>query len=475
MYCRNCFDVQLLNTKEAEMGLSYSKDKKEARFQYTNKEGKRKVLDWGRMSKEEADYHERFTKKIVACYLNPYQSMDRQTALYLEELSAKMKKKLLDHGLIQPTEQERREQTPTLGKLIDDFLEFHKEDKENTYKNIKLACTKLLERFGREKKIDEFTPTEINHYEKFLYRESAEATATRLVKRFRQIIRWAIEHEYCDVNPFSKMRLGKQENSERLEFVDPEKVRTAMSCCVNFELRLALFLARFAAFRTPSECNSWLWHYIDFENKRVKVWDVKRNEVRIIPLFGSATIGNMYPMFVELLFEKGCESFLRDLKRKKIDLKESLLDWKNHGLAIEVLLGSKGNGYIAEMVAKFPKDEDFVFSPEFRKRKSRSDQMKKLTKKAKVSWMKDFQNLRASCESEWVFEHDIDTATRWTGNTIEVARKHYLMIHPDAWDKATARAESGKEGIVKALRSLIKIHGMKSVTEAFEEISRKEQ
>lgn len=461
------------------MGLSYSKDKKEARFQYMNKEGKRKVLDWGRMSYEAACHHAVYTERIVGCYLNPYQSMDNQTASYLEGLPYKMKKKLLAHGLIQPTEQERKEQTPTLGKLIADFLEFHKEDKPNTYKNIKLACDKLLERFGPEKKIDEFTSIEINHYEKFLYRESAEATATRLVKRFRQIMRWAIRMKYCESNPFLEMRLGKQDNPQRLEFVDPDKVRKVMSCCVNFELRLALFLARFAAFRTPSECNSWRWSYIDFENKRVKVLDVKRNEIRVLPLFGSATIGNMYPMFAELLFEKGCESFLRDLKKKKIDLKESLRDWKTHGMEIETLLESKGNGYIAEMVAKFSKEEDYVFSPEFRRRKSRSGQIDKLMKKVKVSWMKDFQNLRASCEVEWVHEYDIYTATKWTGNTIEVARKHYLMIHPKVWDKATESAgalgRAKKDIIVKSLRALVKIHGLKPVAEAFETILSEEQ
>lgn len=452
------------------MGLTYTKETGESRFQFTNKEGVRDSIYLGRMSKREAEHHATFLKKLVASHLSQSVAIDRQTAAYLEELPKRIKKSLIAKGLYQPTTEETKSLSLSVGELTEKFLDFHKEDKSNTYKNIKLACDKLLDRFGAAKKILDITPTEINHFEKYLYREFAEATASRLIKRFRQIMSWGIGQGFFKENIFRSMWVGKQENKGRLEYVPVEKLQLAMDACVGFELRLALFLARFAAFRTPSECNLWLWRYINFESKRVKVWDVKRKCIRIIPLFGPTALVNMYPIFAELLFEKGCESFLLDLKQKKIDLKESLRDWETHGLAIENLLESNGNGYIAEMSSRFPKDKDFVFSPEFRKRKSRGWQMEKLMKKSKVTWQKDFQNLRASCESEWIRDYGIHSATEWTGNSIEVAQRHYCMITPDIWAKATGRTVS-EDKIRETLQSLVKSFGLEKIKTALDEIA----
>lgn len=95
--------------------------------------------------------------------------------------------------------------------------------------------------------------------------------------------------------------------------------------------------------------------------------------------------------------------------------------------------------------------------------------MGKLKKKAKVTWQKDFQNLRASCESEWIRDYDIHSATEWTGNSIEVAQRHYCMITPEIWDKATGKAvpEVKRDD---TLRSLVKSFGLAKIKAALEEI-----
>lgn len=194
------------------MSLTYNKETNVALFRYTNKEGEAKTLYLGKMPKREADHHEIYLEKILSLYLCPSLSIDPQTVVYLEGLPARLKKTLIKHGLIQPTVEEAKELSMSLGELIDKYLEFHKEDKPNTYKNIKLACDKLLSRFGREKKIPDITPTEINHFEKHLYRDSAEATASRLIKRFRQLMKWAIEQGYFKKNIFESMHVGKQDS-----------------------------------------------------------------------------------------------------------------------------------------------------------------------------------------------------------------------------------------------------------------------
>lgn len=299
-----------------------------------------------------------------------------------------------------------------------------------------------------------------------MYQKYAEATASRLIKRFRQLMRWAVGHGHVKENIFLSMRVGKQENRQRVEYVPVEKVRRAMDACVNFELRLALFLARHMAFRTPSESISWRWSYLKFDEARVYVLDIKRNQCRVLPMFEI-----LYPVIAELLLQKGCGAFEQDIQKAQVDIKKALGDWQRHGQVAEQLLKSKGSDYIAEMVSKFPKGEDYIFSPEFRKRQSRANQMAKLKKKAKVTWQKDFQNLRASCESEWIRDYDIHSATEWTGNSIEVAQRHYCMITPDIWDRATGKTSMTESKMKETLQSLIKSFDVKKVRAALDEIA----
>ena len=445
------------------MGLCYTVSTGESRFQYVNRDGQSKVLCLGLMPKRAAQHHETFLKKILASHLNPGIAIDKQTAAYLEDIPARLRKNLIKHGLIVPTAEEVRDLSLSFGTLIEKFLEFHREDNPNTYKNIQLACDKIIKRFGTDKKIIDVTATEINHFEKFLYREYAKATSSRLIKRFRQLMSWAIKNGFAKENIFLPMKVGRQENRERMEFVSATKVQTMMNACVNYELRLALYLARYMAFRIPSEAASWKWSYIGFENERIKVMDVKRGECRVLPLFEE-----MYPVLAELLSQKECASFLKDLQNANIDLQAALSDWKGQGRTVEELLRSKGSKYIAEMTSRFPKGEDYVFSPEFRTRKSRSNQMAKLKKKSGVTWQKDFQNLRVSRENEWIRQFDIHTATEWTGNSIEVAQRHYFLITPDIWDRATGAAE---DKTAETLRVMLKTFGMEKVRAVLEGIA----
>ena len=54
-------------------------------------------------------------------------------------------------------------------------------------------------------------------------------------------------------------------------------------------------------------------------------------------------------------------------------------------------------------------------------------------------------NLRSSVETELVrMGFDLNTVTRWLGNSPDVARKHYLQITPDDIAKATAMGTEEK-------------------------------
>ena len=61
----------------------------------------------------------------------------------------------------------------------------------------------------------------------------------------------------------------------------------------------------------------------------------------------------------------------------------------------------------------------------------------RIIRKAGVEpWVKLWQNLRSSRETELVERFPIQVVTAWLGNTPAVAMKHYLQVTDDHWKRA---------------------------------------
>ena len=57
-------------------------------------------------------------------------------------------------------------------------------------------------------------------------------------------------------------------------------------------------------------------------------------------------------------------------------------------------------------------------------------------------WPRPFHNLRASRETELANEFPIHVVCEWIGNSEEVARKHYLQVTEEHFQKATSHPTS---------------------------------
>ena len=53
--------------------------------------------------------------------------------------------------------------------------------------------------------------------------------------------------------------------------------------------------------------------------------------------------------------------------------------------------------------------------------------MRIITKAGHESWPRLFQNLRASCETDWVDKYPAHAVAKWLGHSPKVATEHYLM------------------------------------------------
>lgn len=439
------------------------------KFQYTDNEREKQKIRLGEMEFDDAEYIATMIAKLVECSKVAGSVIPFAVQTFIDkEIDYSLRKKLLDKYLIQETEEDRYNDSTTIGELTDQYMEYHKNAKENTWKGYNQTRNQLVKRFGRDKKLADITAKDVKHFENDFYASYKEATVSRHIGRFKEIMRFGIKNKLVDEQWFSEtfenMRIGKMHNDERKQEVTMEMYQKIVSVCVNTELRFAFFLARLCAFRCPSECSTWRWSYLNFETKRVKVWDIKRQRIRIIPMFGY-----LYPFLAELFYFHQCKTFLNDIKNRNLELK-----WDSKEMIS--LIKEKGDSYVKEMSKKFPKGEDWIFTERFRKRKSRGKQIPQLLKKAKVSLEKAFINCRGTRESEWVQLYGLKAATEWTGNSVKVAQKHYLEISNDTWTAALLDGDTSVDESIdmSTIKSLIGKFGFDGLRKLINEIEEKD-
>ena len=58
-------------------------------------------------------------------------------------------------------------------------------------------------------------------------------------------------------------------------------------------------------------------------------------------------------------------------------------------------------------------------------------------------WPRLFQNLRASCEMDFVEMVPGDTAAKWMGHSTAIAGRHYLGVRDAHFDTVTGRTKAG--------------------------------
>jgi integrase len=453
------------------------------RFLFTTKDGKQTAIYLGNIAKKEAEYQSRFIENLVDVtkqrdFLKP------ETMVWLNRIPSNMKEKLINNGLLESKKDDIKK-TITLGKLVDRFLNspyITGSIKTETKNNIKVTMKKLTDYFGNDKTIDSITAEDVIRLQNYLYNKKkengkkcyAESSVTRWIKRFRHLLSWYLKQDDCCItkNVFSEMKTkGNMTNKTRTEYISKDTVAKLLSVCKNTELRFAIFLARYLGLRIPSECISLHWKDISFGGKYQKVTihgkqtKSEDDSIRDIPIFEC-----IRPFLVELFYYNKCDSFIQKLKEEGIiDIEQCLKDFNKYDSFFKTLFRDNGSKYVSDMVAKYPAGQDFVFSASFRQRKSRSNQIAKLKAKAKVSFQKNFQNLRVSFEMDLLQEgYNESQVMKWLGHTKEVSIKHYQSDYWDNWDTATGCNSSNSSDKIM-LKSLLEKYDKETIEKWFSE------
>ena len=185
-----------------------------------------------------------------------------------------------------------------------------------------------------------------------------------------------------------------RENKAREFFVLPEMAAKILEACPDSQWRLIFALCRFGGLRCPSEHVMLRWGDVDWANCRFTVHSPKTehhegHESRVVPIFPE-----LRP-YLEAAFDDAAEG--------------------------------------TEFVITRYRDANVNLRTQF----------ERIVRKAGLEpWPKPFQNLRSTRETELAETFPIHVVCAWIGNSESVAKKHYLQVTDDHFNRAAKAVQN---------------------------------
>ena len=354
-------------------------------------DGKRKTIRLGKATQRQAEAVCLRVEKLVTAKLTGHPP-DDETSRWLSELDDGLRQKLAKVGLVS----DRESGQMTLKAFLTDYIESRTDVRDRTQNNYWQAAKFLIEFLGCDRRIDSITAGDCDQWRVWMLERLSENTARRHCGRGKQFFRAAVRRKLISESPFADMRdcgVRPSDPSRQFFLSEADSLRV-LEECPTLQWKLIFGLARWQAFRTPSEHLRLRWCDIDFE-KRTMVIHQPKLEGRGKP---TRTIRIFEPV-LSLLIE------LRDIVQPGLDCP----------LSATIIHADKGE------------------STNWRQT------FGKIVKRAGLEpWPKTFQALRATRETELAAVLPLHVVTAWCGNTPKVALGHYLMTTSDHHEQASA-------------------------------------
>ena len=337
---------------------------------------------------------ERFANNVdallyeIRCNVLPH---SREVANWLADLDDKLYGLLVERGLAKP-----RVQAVTLNPFIESYIERRTDVTERRVEKLRQAKARLIEYFG-DVALDTITPGDAEEYARWLLTETklAPTTAHKECQIARQFFRHAVRKRLIASNPLEDVSIGTATNEDRRVFVPADVVETVIEACPDWQWRTVVALARYGGLRYSSEVA--LLKLTDIH------WDSDRMTVTSLKTARYGKTSRIVPIFPEL------RTYLQEA-------------WD---------AADEGEQWVVPMLEGKPD-------------KNLGTTFKKIIAKAGVEgWVKPFQNLRASRQTELEQNYPTYVVCKWLGNTPNVARKHYLTVTEDHFRTAATGGQTG--------------------------------
>jgi integrase len=285
----------------------------------------------------------------------------------------------------------------TVRMLVDEYKAARTDIKPATLIHLTQASRALIEIFGADHPVAAITEADAeNFYRKLLDKKLAFNTARRRTGRAKQYFAYAVRKRIIPSNPFNGVKTSTYGNPKRQVYVSVETIQAVLDACPTAEWRLIVALARFGGLRTPSEhlrltLGDIHWDRDRFTVHSEKTEHIEGKDVRHVPIFPELkpyledAFAMAQPGQVHLITRNRCDDGAKDGKKA---------NWRTTFLKIIARAGVK-------------------------------------------PWVKLFQNLRSSCQTDLANRFPGHVVCEWMGNSEAVAQEHYLQVTDEHFKLAT--------------------------------------
>lgn len=367
-------------------------------IQFIDAAQKRRTIRLGKVSLRQAEAVRSHIEHLVACALLK-QSIESRTAIWLTEIPEEFYRRIASTGLI--SNRDESASKAEIKAYINKYIE-SRNVKESTRTVWRRTRKHLVEFFGESKDLATITSGDAKDFRNYLIRRGlSENTVKRTCGIAKQFFEDAIDRDLIIKNPFKHREIPTATggNRDRMHFVSAVDTEKLLQACGSHQWKRIIALCRYGGLRCPSEVHALKWDDIDWAAKRIHITSPKTEhhdgkDSREIPLF---------PELQQILTE-----------------------------AFE--MADDGAVHVVENRTENPRTT-----------------MERIVKRAKLKqWPKLFQNLRSSRQTELEELFPTHVVCAWLGNSESVAKRHYLQVHDEHFERAAKCAAQTASNHVKA-------------------------
>lgn len=360
--------------------------------QFVDAQDRRQTVRLGKTTKRNAEEVCRRIEHLLAAKLAG-DTIDRQTAQWLDTIQPKLRDRLVAVGLADPTAKRLR-----LGEWWDQFIAKQTHAKPNSTANYERTKRCMLDYFGTDRMLDAITPADASDWRIWMLTERnlrdksrrglSDETVRRRCGRAKTLYREAIRRGHATTNPFVALVSTCRGNVSRQHFVDAATIDDCIEAAPCGDWRTILALCRYGGLRCPTEVLSLQWSDINlpeghFTIRATKTEHTIKRGIRVCPIFP---------------------------------------ELRPH---LEAAYDAAPKG-ATKVITRYTNPEQNL----------RTTFEKIITRAGHQPWPRLFQNLRATRETELLAKFPAKDVAEWLGNSVPVAMMHYAMATRESFERA---------------------------------------
>ena len=380
---------------------SVCKDSKGWRIRFVDADDNRRTLRPGKIDKRQAETIGRYVDSLVASIASG-QPIARQTSLWLSDIGDKLHIKLERAGLIESRKPPEKTAELSLADFLKDHVEHGRTSRGHQAAESTLQKWSYTQQFLNEvfpdKPLSGITREDAHQFRKWLdERRIHQKTSNRNgqpltenakrkhIANCKAFFNAAVRRGLVEKNPFANQVSVSQADRSRDRFVTLDETRKLICAAPDAQWRLMIALWRLAGLR-KMEIFNLTWGDVQWNLGKLLVHASKTKHI------------------------EGCDMRFAPLR----DIRPFLEEAFQYALP----KGQRSLPADAPIVTRFNRTNFNLAKP-----------FQKIILAAGLTpWGKLFQNLRASCETQWLKDGErADLVANWIGHSVQVQRSNYVQ------------------------------------------------